>query len=120
MPTHRTEEMGWDVGVIYVIGHQRPDTDAIAAALGYAWYLGATGEERVVPARAGQLAAQTLFVLRRFGVSAPRLIGSMAPTFGHVARPQGAVGPEAPLAEALARLAGHTGSAQRVVPVLDA
>lgn len=55
---NRTEQRdGWEEGRTYVIGHQRPDTDAIASALGYAWFLAATGTQNIVAARAGQLPA---------------------------------------------------------------
>jgi manganese-dependent inorganic pyrophosphatase len=105
----------WDPGAVYVIGHQRPDTDAIASALGYAWVLRALGEDGVVPARAGQLPAQAQFALRRFGQAPPRLLIEAAPTFGHAARPQATLSPDAPLMEAMARLA----AGERVVPVVD-
>jgi hypothetical protein len=68
----------WEVDNTYVIGHQRPDTDAIASALGYAWFLSATGAERTVAARAGQLPAQTTFALRRFGCAAPPLLTTLS------------------------------------------
>lgn len=105
----------WDPALLYVVGHQRPDTDSIAAALGYAWFLKETGVEGVTAARAGHPAAQALFVLHRFGLHAPQLLTNVAPTFGHAARPQASVREEAPLADALEPL----GSGARVVPVLD-
>ncbi len=106
----------WEPGTTYVIGHQRPDTDAIAAALGYAWYLSATGHHGVTAVRAGQPGPQAAFALGRFGLTPPRLLAGAAPTWGHAARPQATVAPEAPLSEAMARLA----AGERVVPVVDA
>jgi manganese-dependent inorganic pyrophosphatase len=105
----------WSADSTYVIGHQRPDTDAIAAALGYAWFLSVTGWADVVATRAGQPGAQTLFALERWGLEPPRLLTAVAPTFGHVARPQPPVAPGAPLSEAIARLAAGA----RVVPVVS-
>ena len=66
----------------YVIGHQRPDTDAIASALGYAWFLTAAGEANVMAARAGQPGEQAIFALKRFEQTAPTLLSGVAPTFG--------------------------------------
>lgn len=110
--------MSWDPAVTYVVGHQRPDTDAIAAALGYAWLLDQGEGGPFLAARAGYPGPQTLFALRRFGLAAPRVLADVAPTFGHVARHQAPVGPTAPLSEALGRLAEDPSGA-RVVPVLD-
>ena len=56
-------------------------------------------------ARAGQPGAQTLFALERFGQPAPRLLTGVAPTFRHAARPQAPLALEAPLSEAMLRLA---------------
>ncbi len=104
----------WDPDTTYVIGHQRPDTDAIASALGYAWYLSQTGQ-RVTAARAGQPGEQAIFALERFEVAAPYLLTGVAPTFGHCARPQASVSPTAPLPAAMARVA----EGDRVIPVVD-
>ena len=106
----------WDPHHLYVIGHLRPDTDAIASALGYAWLLRKTGQPEAVAARAGHPAPQARFALARFGLNAPRLLTSAAPTFGHAARPRVPVAPEALLSDALLQLR----SGERVVPVLDA
>src|SRR5215470_9136568 len=86
----------WDPEKTYVIGHQRPDTDAIASALGYAWYLNQIGQ-KVTPARAGQPNEQAQFALRRFAQAAPQLLTGVAPTFGHAAVPQPTVSPSDPL-----------------------
>lgn len=105
----------WDTNRTYVIGHQRPDTDAIASALGYAWYLKAIGQENVMAARAGQPGEQAVFALRRFEQPAPMLLAGVAPTFGHIAVPQPSVLPNAPLPAAMARVA----EGDRVIPVVD-
>ena len=55
---------------VYVTGHQHPDTDSIAAAIGYAFYKRANGV-RAVPCRLGKLNAETKFLLNRFGFEQP-------------------------------------------------
>ena len=114
MATNEAQEP-WDPAVTYVIGHQRPDTDAIAAALGYAWYLAASGQANVLATRAGQPGQQALFALGRFGQAPPRLLTTAAPMFAHAVRPVATLPPEAPLSEAMARLA----AGERVVPIVD-
>jgi manganese-dependent inorganic pyrophosphatase len=106
----------WDPTVTYVIGHQRPDTDAIASALGYAWFLQESGRTDVSPARAGQPGDQARYALERFEQSAPRLLTGVAPTFHHVLERREAVPPETPLFVALDRL----GQGEKVVPVRGA
>ena len=115
MATPRERHDPWRTDLTYIIGHQRPDMDAIASALGYAWFLRQTGAEEVVAARAGQVGAQAAFALGYFGTRPPRVLSSAAPTFGHVASPQEPVTPDAPLGEAMSRLA----QGERLVPVVD-
>jgi manganese-dependent inorganic pyrophosphatase len=105
----------WDSQHTYVIGHQRPDTDSIAAALGYAWLLLETGHKNIVAARAGQPGDQALFALKRFEQPLPRLLSGVAPTFGHVAKCCNSVSPDAPLSAALARIA----AGEQVIPVVE-
>ncbi|BCM92571.1 putative manganese-dependent inorganic pyrophosphatase [Abditibacteriota bacterium] len=106
----------WEVDSTYVIGHQRPDTDAIASALGYAWFLSVTGSGRTVAARAGQLPTQTTFALSRFNCSAPPLLKGVSPLFAHITHPQNSLPRDAPLSEAMAQMA----SGPPLVPILDA
>jgi manganese-dependent inorganic pyrophosphatase len=106
----------WDPRLTYVVGHQRPDTDAIASALGYAWFLSHTGHAHVRAARAGQPGDQAVFALKRFDQAAPPLLRAVAPTFGHIAGACPTVLPDAKLAEAMALLA----EGAQVVPVVDA
>ena len=115
MPTPRERHDPWRTDLTYIIGHQRPDMDAIASALGYAWLLGQTGDDKVVAARAGQVGAQAAFALGYFGTRPPRVLSSAAPTFGHVASAQEPVTPDALLGEAMSRLA----QGERLVPVVD-
>ncbi len=115
MATTRERHDPWQPDLTYIIGHQRPDMDAIAAAMGYAWCLGHSGDENVVAARAGQVGAQAAFALGYFGIRPPRVLSSAAPTFAHVASHQQTVLPSASLADAMARLA----EGERLVPVVD-
>jgi manganese-dependent inorganic pyrophosphatase len=100
---------------IYVIGHVNPDTDSIASALGYAWLLNSQSEAEVVPARAGPLNPQTVWVLNRLGLEPPELLSDASPRFESVARRLDSVTPERPLSEAWA-IANRTGS---VAPVVE-
>lgn len=128
----------WGPDHTYVIGHQRPDTDSIASAVGYSWMLnqrisqGTLHSEQApvavsswlmsqighetVPARAGQPGPQALFALERFGVETPCLLTDAAPTFGHAALEQPYLLPESPLPFAMARVA----AGDRVIPIIDA
>ena len=63
---------------LYVIGHRNPDTDSICSAIGYAHLKQALGEA-AVPARAGQMNAETRFVLERFHQESPILIPDLYP-----------------------------------------
>ena len=105
----------WRSDLTYIIGHQRPDMDAIASAVGYAWCLSEMGNDGVVAARAGQVGPQAAFALGYFGVRPPHVLSSAAPTFAHVAEPQVPVHPWDTLAESMARLA----QGERLVPVAD-
>ncbi|MCP1661961.1 MAG: putative manganese-dependent inorganic diphosphatase [Methanocalculus sp. MSAO_Arc1] len=69
---------------IYVIGHKNPDTDSICSAIGYAAYLNQQDFGRYVPARCGEIGAETAFVLSHFGVETPVLIESVEPTVADI------------------------------------
>jgi manganese-dependent inorganic pyrophosphatase len=69
---------------IFVVGHRNPDTDAIASAIGYAWVLDTLMPEneraegrRYEARRIGEINPQTAYVLNRFGVESPRLVGDV-------------------------------------------
>lgn len=55
---------------VYVIGHKRPDTDSICAAISLSALKQALGEN-VVPARLGHLNPETKYILEKVGVEAP-------------------------------------------------
>lgn len=68
---------------IWIVGHKNPDTDSICAAIAYADYKNqlqkqqeGDGEETFlfVPKRAGELNAETAYVLHTFGVTPPDLV----------------------------------------------
>lgn len=56
---------------IYVIGHKNPDTDSICSAICYAHLKKAITGENYIPKRAGDINAETDFVLKFFKAEAP-------------------------------------------------
>jgi manganese-dependent inorganic pyrophosphatase len=63
------------VSVIYVTGHRNPDTDSIAAAIGYAELKRRLDpHNEYVPVRLGECNAQTRWVLERSGADEPALL----------------------------------------------
>lgn len=64
---------------VNVIGHLHPDTDAICAAISYAYLKNHTGENIYEARRAGTLNRETQFVLRHFGFEEPALITTVTP-----------------------------------------
>src|SRR5579859_4704963 len=102
---------------ILVIGHRNPDTDAICSAIGYAEFKRRTGMPEAVAARCGDTNDRIDFVLRNFGVPAPRFIADVSPKVGDVMQANvRSIGPDGTAAEALSLMDEHN---LRVVPVLD-
>jgi|tagenome__1003787_1003787.scaffolds.fasta_scaffold20953056_3 manganese-dependent inorganic pyrophosphatase len=64
---------------LLVIGHRNPDTDAICSAIGYAEFKRRTGFPHAVAARCGDTNERIDFVLRTFGVAAPKFVADVAP-----------------------------------------
>ena len=64
---------------VYVIGHKNPDTDAICAAIGYAALKQQLTGETYIPCRAGEMNAETKYVLEKFGFQAPKYLRSLKP-----------------------------------------
>src|SRR4051794_38186093 len=63
------------MATVYVTGHRNPDTDSIASAIGYAELKGRLDpRSEYVPARLGDLNAQTRWVLDRSGAPEPELL----------------------------------------------
>jgi manganese-dependent inorganic pyrophosphatase len=99
---------------VYVIGHVNPDTDSIAAALGYAWLLKERDGIPTVPARAGAINPQTTWVLKHLDVDPPILLTDASPRFESVMRRMDTTTPEQPLREAW-RIANRTGGIAPIV-----
>ena len=99
---------------IYVIGHVNPDTDAIAAAMGYAWLLRERDASNTIPARAGPLNAQTSWVLKTLGLEPPTLLTDASPRFESVMRRLDTIRPGSQLGLAWT-LASRTGGLAPVV-----
>jgi manganese-dependent inorganic pyrophosphatase len=64
------------VATIHVTGHRNPDLDSIGSAIAYAELLGRLdgGEHEYVPARLGDVNAQTAWALERAGAREPELL----------------------------------------------
>ncbi len=102
---------------VLVIGHRNPDTDAICSAIGYAEFKRRTGMPEAVAARCGDTNERIDFVLRSFGVPAPRFVADVSPRVSDVMQREVlSVRPEATVAEALGLMDGHN---LRMLPVLD-
>jgi manganese-dependent inorganic pyrophosphatase len=99
---------------IFVTGHVNPDTDSIAAAMGYAWLLKQRDGLDTVASRAGPINPQTAWVLKRLGLEPPFLLTDASPRFESVTRQLDTLHPESPLSEAWA-LASRTGG---VAPII--
>ena len=109
--------MGKNSNQTYVIGHINPDTDSIAAAMGYAWLLQETAnDENYIAARAGQLNPQTTWVFQRLKLEPPALLPDASPRFESIAHRLNTTTPESPLREAWA-IANRTGG---IAPVINA
>ncbi len=100
---------------VYVIGHVNPDTDSIAAALGYAWLLKQRDGLSTIAARAGAVNPQTGWVLKHLQVDPPVLLTDASPRFESVMRRIDTTTPEKPLREAWL-IANRTGG---IAPVLN-
>ena len=69
---------------IYVIGHRNPDTDSICSAIAYAHLKHLKGEN-AVPARCGQVNAETKFALDYFKMECPLLVSDFYPRVKDIA-----------------------------------
>lgn len=102
---------------ILVIGHRNPDTDAICSAIAYAEFKRRTGMPEAVAARCGDTNDRIDFVLRTFGVPAPKFVADVAPKVRDVMQTEVfSVTPGATAADALALMDEHD---IRILPVLD-
>jgi manganese-dependent inorganic pyrophosphatase len=87
---------------VFVIGHLNPDTDSVAAAIGYAWLLRERDGLETVASRAGAVNPQTAWALKRAGLEAPILLNDASPRFEAVTRRLDTTRPDTPLREAWA------------------
>ena len=62
-----------------VIGHRNPDTDSICSAIAYAELKNRTSTLVCEPRRAGKMNQETEFVLKKFGVTPPRMCTDVNP-----------------------------------------
>jgi manganese-dependent inorganic pyrophosphatase len=100
---------------IYVIGHLNPDTDSIAAAIGYSWLLRERDGIDAIAARAGALNQQTVWVIKSLGLEFPVLVTDASPRFDSVVRRLDTINISDPLRDAWA-LANRTGG---IAPILN-
>ncbi len=103
------------ISPIYVTGHVNPDTDSIAAAMGYAWLLRERDGVDAVAARAGAINQQTAWVLRHLEMDPPFLLTDASPRFEFVVHRLNTTTPDRPLREAWA-IASRTGG---IAPLLN-
>ena len=99
---------------VYVIGHVNPDTDSIAAAMGYAWLLRERDGMDTVAARAGAINPQTTWTLRRLELEPPFLLTDASPRFDAVSRRLDSITPDSLLRDAWV-IASRTGGIAPVV-----
>lgn len=61
---------------VCVVGHKNPDTDSICSAIAYAYLKNQMGSSQFLyrPVRAGQISAETQYVLERFQAAPPRFL----------------------------------------------
>ncbi len=72
---------------VYVVGHRNPDTDSIAAAIGYAELKALLDPTmQYLPARLGELNPQTTWALARAGAPPPHLLVHISLRAGDVMR----------------------------------
>ena len=64
---------------VVVIGHRNPDTDSICSAIAYAELKNRTSTLVCEPRRAGKMNQVTEFVLKKFGVTPPRMCTDVNP-----------------------------------------
>ncbi len=69
---------------VFVIGHRNPDTDSICSAIGYANLKHILTGNEYIACRAGDVGAETEYVLKAFGVEPPRCLDSLHPRLSDV------------------------------------
>jgi manganese-dependent inorganic pyrophosphatase len=102
---------------VIIIGHRQPDTDSIASVTGYAAFLNHAEPGKYVPARCGELNAETCFALETLGIKPPVLIDSIEPRVSDLAIHRISVTHDVPTVDVAALMDTHD---IRNVPVTDA
>ncbi len=69
---------------VYIIGHRQPDTDSICSVIGYAELLNRAEPGKYIPARCGEVNAETRFALSTFHAEPPIYIASVEPTVSDI------------------------------------
>lgn len=69
--------------LVYVTGHQHPDTDSVASAIAYAFFKKSMGIP-AVPCRLGKLNAETKYLLNRFNIQEPMLLSDARVTLAEI------------------------------------
>src|SRR5688572_516096 len=85
---------------LYVTGHVNPDTDSIAAAMGYAWCLRERDGVEAIATRAGAYNPQTIWLLKRLQIEGPSLMSDASPRFESVVKRLDTATPDSPLRDA--------------------
>ncbi|WP_297443139.1 manganese-dependent inorganic pyrophosphatase [Sulfurimonas sp.] len=63
---------------VYVFGHKNPDSDSIVGAISLSYLKNQVENEEYIPARQGEISAETEFILDKFGGALPMLKTSVA------------------------------------------
>jgi len=63
---------------VYVFGHKNPDSDSIVGAISISYLKNQLEDEEYIPARQGDISAETEFILDKFGGKLPELKTSVA------------------------------------------
>lgn len=101
---------------VYIIGHKNPDTDSIAAAMGYADLKQRTDMPQATAARLGDPSPETRYLLERFALPAPMLLADVYTRVGDVMNAH----PQYLPTDATMRDAGAVIGEKRIVPIVDA
>ncbi len=101
----------------YIIGHRNPDADSICAAIAYADFKNAHGDNNCQAARCGNSNARIDTILERFETPLPPFIGDVTPRIRDIMiRDVIKIGTAATCAEALELIDTHD---IRILPVVD-
>jgi len=63
--------------VTYIVGHLKPDADAICSAIGHAAYLADVCNTQATPVRCGEVPTRCAWALEQANIKAPQLVGSV-------------------------------------------